>query len=87
MPGVLSRNIISPEYLLIDFKQTLYSVDGTPLASETPPASKIPVQYTEEEYEELVSFEEQVVKPVVYLAISQIIVLIFLSGALKYLWN
>ena len=43
MPGVLSRKIISPEYLLIDFKQTLYSEDGSPLASETPPASQIPV--------------------------------------------
>ena len=34
MPARLSKNIISPEYLLVDFKQPLYGQDGTELAVE-----------------------------------------------------
>ena len=57
-PKALSRHIIRPELITVDFKHPFYSEGGTSLEVHQQSVSMIPIQYTQEEEEAAISFEE-----------------------------
>ena len=57
-PKALSRNVIRPELIIVDFKHPFYSASGTSLEVQQQAVSSIPIQYTQEEEEAVISFEE-----------------------------
>ena len=70
MPESLSNDLISPELLLIELFKNIQGEDGSQLKNNTKFEKVIPKQYSKEIYDEILSFENNVAKPVMYFSLA-----------------